>query len=154
MSQPNPTEFNQRQVAIDLFNLTWRLLEKPDRNAEDDNRMLNMAHASRYHWGEVGQPVNRVRGEWQVSHVYSVLGRAEPALYHAVQCLEICQLYQIGDFDLAYAYEALARAYKVADNPAEYRHYYTLAAKVARDIAEADDKNQLLIDLESLESVE
>ncbi|MCY1139283.1 hypothetical protein OWR29_14885 [Actinoplanes sp. Pm04-4] len=38
-----------RQLAVDLFNGVWTLLEKPDRTAEDDDRMLHMAHASRFH---------------------------------------------------------------------------------------------------------
>ena len=72
--------------------------------------MLDAPHASRFHWGEVGTAVNLARGEWQVSHVYAVLNRAEPALYHARRCLAICEANAIGDFDLAYAYEAIARA--------------------------------------------
>ena len=42
--------------------------------------MLHAAHASRFHWGEVGEPVNFARGEWQISRVYAVLGRPEPAI--------------------------------------------------------------------------
>ena len=45
--------------------------------------MIHAAHASRYHWSQVGEPVNVAHGEWQCSHVYAALGRAEPALHHA-----------------------------------------------------------------------
>jgi hypothetical protein len=50
-----------------LFNRTWELIGKEDRTPADDDRMLHMAHASRYHWGEVGSAANLVRGEWQCS---------------------------------------------------------------------------------------
>jgi hypothetical protein len=53
---------------------------------------------------------NLARGEWLCSRVYSVLGRAEAALWHAQRCLDHCEAAGIGDWDLAYAYEALARA--------------------------------------------
>src|SRR5882757_8748909 len=98
-TRQNATESagDERRLAIDLFNGVWRLLEKEDRSIEDDDRMLHMAHASRYHWGQVGTTVNRSRGEWQCSRVYSVLGRSEPALYHARRDLEICQAYGIAD---------------------------------------------------------
>jgi hypothetical protein len=101
-----------RRLGVDLFNEVWRLLE----SREDDDRMLHAAHASRFHWGEAPEckPVNLARGEWQVSHVYTVLGRAEPALWHAGRCLEHCERNGIGDWDLAYAYEALARAHALA----------------------------------------
>ena len=73
----------RRQLAADLFNLVWELLERPGRSADEDDRMVHAAHASRYHWGEVGGPEQRAIGEWQCARVYSVLGRAEPALHHA-----------------------------------------------------------------------
>jgi len=43
-----------------------------------------------------------------------VLGRADAAFWHAQRCLEICTQHGIGDWDLAYAYEALARAHALA----------------------------------------
>ncbi|MBA3365103.1 MAG: hypothetical protein H0U03_04865, partial [Actinobacteria bacterium] len=61
----------RRQLAVDLFNFVWTLLEKADRTGEEDDTMLHAAHASRFHWGEVGAPVNLARGEWQVSRVYA-----------------------------------------------------------------------------------
>jgi DNA-binding transcriptional MerR regulator len=141
---------DERQVAADLFNGVWRLLEKEDRSVEDDDRMLHMAHASRYHWGQVGDPVNRSRGEWQCSRVYSVLGRTEPALYHARRGLEICQAHGIGDWDLAFAYESLARAHAVAGDKDEARSWTEQALAAAEDIAEDEDRELLRTDLEAI----
>jgi hypothetical protein len=80
-------------LASQLFNETWRLMELASRTSQDDDRMLHAAHASRYHWGEVPSvtPAHLARGEWQISRVYTVLGRAEPALHHAHRVLAICQ---------------------------------------------------------------
>jgi hypothetical protein len=136
-----------RRLAAELFNRVWSLLEKPDRDQEDDDTMLHAAHASRFHWGEVGAPVNVARGEWQVSRVYAVLGRAEPALFHARRCLGICQAHQIGDFDLAFAYEALARASAVGNRPDEAAHYAELARRAGEQIAEQDDREIFFADL-------
>ena len=86
---PELDDATRRALAVGLFNYTWTLLENPDRTPEQDDEMLHAAHASRYHWGEVGEPANLSRGEWQVARVYCVLGRAEPALYHARRCLEL-----------------------------------------------------------------
>ena len=105
---------NQRQLGVDLFNEVWRLME----TREDDERMLHAAHASAYHWSEAPEcePKNRARSEWQLSRVYTVLGRGEPALHHARRCLEICEAHpeNIEDWDLPFAYEAFARAHRVA----------------------------------------
>ncbi len=90
-SRPAPSGLpeSERQLAADLFNLVWTLLEQTGRTTEDDDRMVHAAHASRYHWGQVGGPEQLAIGEWQCARVYSVLGRAEPALHHARRCLEI-----------------------------------------------------------------
>ena len=141
---------DERRTAVDLFNGVWRLLEKEDRSIEEDDRMLHMAHASRYHWGQIGAPVNLSRGEWQCSRVYSVLGRAEPALHHARRGLEICRAHGIGDWDLAYAYESLARAHAVAGDKDQARTWTEQALAAAEDIAEDEDRELVLTDLESV----
>ncbi|GII04075.1 MerR family transcriptional regulator [Planobispora takensis] len=141
---------DQRQLAVDLFNGVWRLLEKEDRTTDDDDRMVHMAHASRYHWGQVGAPINRSRGEWQCSRVYAVLGRAEPALHHARRSLEICHAHGIGDWDLAFGYEALARASAVAGEAEQARAWTEQALAAAEDIAQDEDRELLLTDLETI----
>jgi hypothetical protein len=55
---------DHRQLGVDLFNDVWTLLEKGDRNVEDDDEMVHTAHASRFHWGKVGTAENLGRGEW------------------------------------------------------------------------------------------
>jgi hypothetical protein len=144
------TQVDQRRLATDLFNGVWRLLEREDRDAADDDRMLHMAHASRYHWGEVGEPANRSRGEWQCSRVYAVLGRPEPALHHARRGLEICQEHGLADWDLAFAYESVARAHAVAGDREAALEWTRRALSAAADIAEDDDRELLLSDLESI----
>jgi hypothetical protein len=94
--------------------------------------------------------VNVARGEWQVSRVYSVLGRAEPAHWHAQRCLDICQDRGIGDFDIAYAWEALARAAKVAGQDDEMNRYLAKARAAAVSIKEEDDRQQFNSDLATI----
>ncbi len=143
----------RRQLAVDLFNFVWRLLEKPDRTREEDDTMLHAAHASRFHWGEVGAPVNLARGEWQVSRVYSTLGRAEAALHHARRCLELCEVSEVEEWDLPYAYEALARAEGVAGKRTEAERYERLARQATERVTDADDREHLLRDLATLPSM-
>ena len=148
--QPDPSE--QRRLAADLFNLVWTLLESQDRTAEQDERMLHAAHASRFHWGEVGEPVNLARGDWQVSRVYAVLGRAEPALHHAQRCLETCQANDIEDFDLAFAYEAMARASAIGGRSGDAATYAGLARQAGEHIDEPEEREIFFSDLAGLPS--
>ena len=141
---------DRRQLAVDLFNHVWTLLAKPERTPAEDDEMLHSAHASRYHWGEVGRPVNRARGEWQCSRVYAVLGRAEPALHHARRCLELCKAADVEDWDVPFAYEALARAHLVAGDAAEAARCEQLAREAGERIADAEDRDHLLAELGTL----
>ena len=122
------------------------------KTREDDDRMLHAAHASRFHWGEAPEckPENLARGEWQVSRVYTVLGRGEPAIWHAQRCLEHCEQNGIGDWDLAYAYEALARAHAVAGNNAEAAASKAKAREAGDAIADAEDREHFDEDYSSL----
>jgi hypothetical protein len=131
----------QRRLAKDLFGRVWTLLETDGRTPEQDDEMIHTAHASRFHWGEVGGAEQRARGEWQCSRVYSVLERGEPAVHHARRCLEICQESGIGDWDLAFAYEALARAHAIAGDADEAARYKELAREAGEAIADAEDRD-------------
>jgi DNA-binding transcriptional MerR regulator len=144
------TTDTERRLAVSLFNGVWTLLETEDRSQADDDRMLHMAHASRYHWGQIGAPKNLARGEWQCSRVYAVLGRPEPALHHAQRVLDICAAHGIGDFDMAFAYEALARAHAVAGDAEAAREMTERALGAVEGIADDQDRAILLADLETI----
>jgi hypothetical protein len=140
-----------KKLGIELFNYTWELLDKPQRTREENDTMLHAAHASRFHWEKAGgAAVNLARGEWQVSRVYAVLGRSEPAHFHAQRTLELCQENGIGDFDLAFAYEALARAAAVAGDATERAQYLALAETATQQIADHEDRKVVLHDLETI----
>ena len=145
----NEKEWHKKK-AVDLFNLVWSFLDKKERTKQEDDKMVHAAHASRFHWGEIGTPLEFERGEWQISRVYSVLNRPQPALYHARRCLEICQENKIGDFDIAFAYEAMARAYAVAREKSEREKYIKLAKAAGEDIKGKEDKDYFFGDLKTI----
>jgi len=141
----------RRQLAVDLFNHTWELLELTGRTPDQDDEMIHAAHASRYHWGGVGTAANRARGEWQCSRVYAVLGRAEPSLHHARRCLAICEEHDLGDWDLAAAWEAIARAELVAGQEGPHRIALARGREALDGIADPEDRRLIEADLDALE---
>jgi hypothetical protein len=141
------TPEEERQLAVDLFNEVWSLM----RSRDNDERMLHAAHASRYHWGEIGEAKNLARGEWQCSRVYTVLGRGEPALHHALRCLVICEQGAVEDWDLPFAYEAIARAYLTAGEPEKAESYAELARDAGEKIGDPEDRELLFKDLATLQ---
>jgi hypothetical protein len=138
-----------KKFAVSLNNLVWSLLEKNDRTKQEDETMIHAAHASCFHWGKVGTVVNLQRGEWLISHVYAVFNRAEPALYHAKRCMELTEENNLIDFDLAYAYEGMARAYAVAGGKSESEKYIRLAKEAGEKIKAEEDRDLFFSDFES-----
>jgi hypothetical protein len=140
----------QQKLGKELFNYVWTLLEKDDRTERETDRMIDAAHASRFFWEEVGEPAHHVRGEWQISRSYAAAGRAEPALFHARRCLELCEAHGIGDFDIAYAYEALARAHALAGDDEAAGRFRDEAYQAAEQVADEEDRELLISDLATL----
>jgi len=135
---------DHRQLGVDLFNLTWKYLDQDERTTEEDDAMIHAAYASRYHWSQASQEAKyQARGEWQLSRVFAVLGRGEPAIYHAERCLEWCGRGEVEDWDVAFAHEALSRAYKAAGNAEAAGRHKRQAREAGDAIADPDDREHL-----------
>ncbi len=139
-----------KQEAKRLFNETWNYMEKTDRTEQDDIQMLHMAHTSCFLWQDRGEPGDFARGEWQVSRVYSILNMGEPALLHGRRSLEICLDNSIEGLDLVFGYEAVARAYAIIGNDNACDEYKSQAANCAELIADEDDRQYVLGELDSI----
>lgn len=148
MTEPLLSPDQERRLAGTLFNAAWTLLEQPSRTPAEDDRLIHTAHASRYHWEQVGTAANLARGEWQCSRVYAVLGRPEPCLHHAQRVVDICRENGIGDWDLAFGYEALARGSAVAGDAEAARHWTERA--LAEEVTGERDRALLVADLETI----
>jgi hypothetical protein len=135
--------------AVELNNLVWEFLGKENRTSQEDEKMIHAAHASCYHWSIIGAPINLQRGEWLISHVYAYLNRAEPAVHHAKKCMELTEEHGFKDFDLAYAYEAMARAFASAENKEESAKYIALAREAGSKIEGKKDKELFFSDFKA-----
>lgn len=137
------TPEEHRALGVELYNRTWELLEA--RAAPDV--LVHTAHASAYHWLHAAgaTTAHRARSHWLCSHVYAVLGRAEPALHHGERCLSVVSSApdEMSEFDLPSAYEALARAHAVAGNGDEARRFLELGRAETARMADGDDREHL-----------
>lgn len=140
-----------RHFAVTLNGKVWELLEKPHRSRDDDEAMVHAAHASCFHWLQTGTQVHHQRAEWLIARVYCSLGIGESALRHAQRCLELTREHPdaMSDFDVAYAYEGMARANAVAGNKDEALKYLKLAEEAGQSIANDEDRKIFLGDFNS-----
>jgi hypothetical protein len=149
MSQPpfDPATAH-RWFAAQCFNDTWTWLDKPDRSAADDAAMIHCAHASCWHWEQVGGPAELATGEWQIARVYATLGLAEPARRHAETSLELCREHRLGPFLLGAAHEVGARAAKAAGDLDGARTALAEARACLAELSDPEDSEVLSADIE------
>lgn len=139
-----------RELAIQLFNETWDLIDNPNRTADEESQMLEKAYASLYHWRKVGTPLNLARGSWQVSRVHALLGQGDSALMMAKQSLSYCEEHGYADFDLAFASEAMARAYAIKKQFEHSSEWIQRAQRDAEGIEKKEDSTYFLSELETV----
>lgn len=135
-----------RKLAVEANNSTWEILGKPlnEISPADAEEMTRRSYAAAYHWqrAEGASPANEARASWLLSRVWVVQQNGELALHHARRCLTVCETEGLGDFDLAYAHESLARSFACLGDVVQARVH--LAA--ARNVTVADPEDRALVD--------
>ena len=140
-----------KQKAMDAFNITWDFIDKEERSKEDDKSMVEKALLSRKMWEQAGGTVlNIVRGDWLISHVCSILMDGKNALKYANSCYVLTIKYNIDDFDLVFAYEALAYAYKILGDEESLANYLQLGYRAIDQVKKQGDKDYCKFQLDLL----
>jgi hypothetical protein len=124
----------------------WELLALDDRNAEQEEALRRNAYASAFHWFLAGGPTEATRAEWLLARVGAVLDDVDAARRHAERALALCAAHDIGDFDLAYAYEAMARAATLAGE-GDAAAWRAKADSAGAALADPEDRRWFLSDL-------
>ncbi len=141
-----------RYFSAHCFNQAWELIEKAERTPDEDEQMIRLSLAATWHWTQRSDctPTHLSVGYWQAARIFAILGQAENARRYAQMCLEASQTPGVKPFYLAYAYEALARAEVIAGEKGRAYGYLTEARRLAEQVEEADDRDALLADLETV----
>jgi hypothetical protein len=139
-----------RYFAKSINCRVWELLQSSGRSQAEDAEMVDAAHACTYHWKFVGTVVHQQRGEWLISHVHVVLGHSLEAVRHAERCFQLTEAHKdlMADFDIAYAYEGLARGYALSGKPKVAEGYFRLAQQAGDSIQDAEDRSIFLGDFQ------
>jgi hypothetical protein len=129
----------------------WELLGKESRTEAENDEMLYASYGCTYHWLKVGTAVHQQRGEWLISHVHAALGNPFQALVHAERCYELTEMHkgEMKDFDVAYAYEGLARANSSAGKVEEAKTWYGMAQQAGEAIVDKEDRDIFFGDFEN-----
>ncbi|MEO8935976.1 MAG: hypothetical protein ABI277_11390 [Burkholderiaceae bacterium] len=132
------------------FNLAWDLIEKSERSAADDERMIQLNQASLWHWTQRVDCTDRNRsvGYWQASRIRAIVGHADEAERYARLCMDCSAA--LAPFYRAYAHEALARAALSRGDEATCRTNAIQARVLVQAIVDDNERELVLADLETL----
>lgn len=137
----NPEGDWHRSQGVTANNSIWDVLGKPDdeRTELDDEQMTAAAYAAIYHWARAtgSGPANITRGQYMIAKVWVARRNGPLALHYADLTMATCVANDLGDFDLAYAHEARARALALLGAVDEARAERDAAAAVP--VADPDD---------------
>jgi len=142
-----------RYFAADCFNKTWEYIDNENRTSQEGDVMLSLSLASLWHWTQRQDctPANMAIGYWQVARVFALLGQADNARHYGELCLEASQVDGVEPYYKGYAYEALARAEWVAGHKHAKDTFIQQARQVAAEVKDAEDRKQLLKDLDTIQ---
>jgi hypothetical protein len=79
---PEETARWQRRLASQANNRAWTLAEAESRTPEEDEDMLQAAHAAMHFWKIIGNDNNRAHAAQLVAHAYAQLGLPGPAAHY------------------------------------------------------------------------
>lgn len=129
-----------RHFAIDANNRAWQLAENPDASTVRDE-LLNLAHASAFHWQAIGTQVETMRATMLLANVHALLGLGASAQHYAQQ-MQTFFLAQatVPDWELAFVYTIHAHACACVGDVAGHADSYARAVSAIAAIADPEDK--------------
>jgi hypothetical protein len=142
MSDPNASEEAttwHRRFAAAGNNRAWELSVKT-RSSAEDQEMLNAAHASAWHWTQVGTELNRMRAFMLLAEVHALLGFGQSALAYADEMRTYFLGIQSPDWEMAFVHVVHAHAASAAGETDKHRTSYRLAVAALEAISRAEER--------------
>jgi hypothetical protein len=141
-SSPAPASHEwHKQVAMQCNNRAWALSVQT-RSAAQDREMLDAAHASAYHWAQVGTELHRMRAGMLLAEVHALLGHGATALALATDMREyFVARGDTPDWELAFTHAIYAHAASAAGMHEQHRDAYRQAVVALAAIEDEEDRS-------------
>jgi hypothetical protein len=143
--QPTPEEAAlwQRRLASQANNRAWALSEAASRTPEEDEEMLQAAHAAMYFWKIVGNDNNRAHAAQLVAHVYALLGLASPASHFLAKAQPVFLSGNAEEWEVALAHAVAANVAAARQDAAAHRTHYQKAFELVARLPDPEDRSVL-----------
>lgn len=133
----------QRRLASQANNRAWALSEAASRTAEEDEEMLQAAHAAMHFWKIVGNESNRAHAAQLVAHVYALLGLGGPAAHYMAKSQSVFFSDRAEAWEVALAHAVAANVAAAQEDAAAHADHYAKAFELVAKLPEAEDREIL-----------
>jgi hypothetical protein len=137
---PEETAQWQRRLAAQANNRAWALSEAPSRSADEDEEMLQAAHAAMHLWKIVGNEKQRAHAAQLVAHVYALLRLPNPASHYLAKSQPVFFSDQAEPWEQALAYAVSANVAAARGDDATHREHYRQAAELVAALPDPEDR--------------
>jgi hypothetical protein len=144
-SIPNPEEQAtwQRRLASQANNRAWRLSESVARSPEEDEEMLQAAHAAMYFWKIVGNPNNRAHAAQLLAHVYALLKLPHPASHYLAQATPTFLAAGAAPWEVALSHAVAANVAAASGDREAHQSHYSEAKRLIAALPDPEDRSIL-----------
>src|SRR4249919_96413 len=124
----------QKRLASQANNRAWTLAEMLHRSPEEDEEMLQAAHAAMYFWTMVGTPSNHAHAAQLLAHVYALLKLPGPAARYLSKSLPYFMQNDCAPCELAFAHAVAANVAFAEGNEELHAMHYSQAKALASQV--------------------
>jgi hypothetical protein len=142
---PSPEEVAlwQRRLAAQANNRAWRLSESSNRSPQEDEEMLQAAHAAMHFWKIVGNANHRAHAALLVAHVYALLRLPNPARHYWAQCEPVFFKQECEPWEKALAFAVRGNVASAAGEAEVHAINYREAERLIGALPNAKDREIL-----------
>jgi hypothetical protein len=130
----------QRRLASQANNRAWSLSEQQSRTAEEDEEMLQAAHAAMYFWNIVGNASNKAHAAQLLAHVYATLKLPKPAAHYLAKSQPIFMTETAEPWERALAHAFAANVASARAQAAEHAEHYRQAIEQVAALTDAEER--------------
>jgi hypothetical protein len=133
----------QRRLAAQANNRAWRLSESTSRSPQEDEEMLQAAHAASYFWRIVGNAGNHAHAALLLAHVYALLHLPNPAKQYLAQAEPYLLAQDREAWERACAFAIKASVAAAASQTEIHAASYREAARLIAALPDPEDREIL-----------
>ena len=137
--EPADSQSWHKRFAVSCNNRAWALSTQL-RTPQQDREMLDAAHASAWHWAQIGTELNRMRATMLLAEVHALLGNGPSSFSFAQEMRSYFLGRDSPDWEVAFVHAIYAHAAYATGRFEAHRAAYDQAAAALEAVVDEEDR--------------